>query len=72
MRCYCDRAYGGAGKQNTPYTYHLYLCEFYLDEIEDYSYEQFEKDFLEMEKTHTTEQIYKHFHGLHPVFNSED
>ena len=65
MRCFCDRSKGGAGKINTPYTYHLYFCEFYLDEIEGYSYEQFDKDYKEMEKTHTTVEIYNHFLGLH-------
>tara|TARA_Y100000590_G_C15308766_1_gene859288 strand:- start:292 stop:522 length:231 start_codon:yes stop_codon:yes gene_type:complete len=72
MGCYCDRRRGGAGKQNTPYTYHMYMCEFYLNEIEYYSYEQFDKDYKEMEKTHTSEEIYKHFLGLHPIFKVEN
>jgi len=72
MRCFCDRSKGGAGKENTPYTYHLYYCEFYLDEIEDYTYEQFDRDYKEMEKTNTTEEIYNHFDGMHPVFKMEN
>ena len=66
MRCFCDRSKGGIGKINTPYTLHLYYCEFYLDEIENYSYKQFDKDYKEMEKTKTSQEIYNHFHGLHP------
>ena len=41
MGCYCDRRKGGAGKQNTPYTWHLYYCEYMLVDLEEYSYEQF-------------------------------
>ena len=72
MRCFCDRSKGGAGKINTPYTYHLYFCEFYLDELEYYSYEQFVIDYTGMEKTKTTEEIYNHFLGLHPLRDMEN
>jgi len=50
MKCYCDISHGGDGKSNTPYTYHLYICEFYLDELEDYSYEEFKRDYEKMEE----------------------
>jgi hypothetical protein len=59
MRCYCDISYGGAGKINTPYSYHLYLCEFCLDEIEGYTYEQFDIEYKKMEnKTNEEIRIY--------------
>ena len=41
MGCYCDKRKGGAGKENTPYTWHLYFCEYMLVDLENYSYEQF-------------------------------
>ena len=46
MGCYCDRRKGGAGKQNTPYKWHLYFCEYMLVDLEGYSYEQFKIDKL--------------------------
>lgn len=62
MGCWCDRRNGGAGKMNTPYSYHLYLCEFYLNEIEGYSYEQFKVELKKMEdKKKTSEEIRIHF-----------
>ena len=62
MKCYCDRSHGGAGKMNTPYTYHLYLCEFYLDEIKDYSYEEFVIEYEKMEEQKKTQsEIYAYF-----------
>jgi len=62
MKCYCDLSHGGAGKINTPYTYHLYLCEFYLDEIEDYSYEEFVIEYEKMEEQKKTQsEIYAYF-----------
>tara|TARA_Y100000590_G_C15666530_1_gene994656 strand:- start:831 stop:1055 length:225 start_codon:yes stop_codon:yes gene_type:complete len=62
MGCWCDRRNGGAGKMNTPYSYHLYLCEFYLNEIEGYSYEQFKVELKKMEdEKKTNEEIRIYF-----------
>ena len=65
MKCYCDVSHGGAGKINTPYTYHLYICEFYLDECANYSYEEFKCDYEKMEsEKKSQDDIYKHFMGM--------
>ena len=48
MRCDCSIKNGGLGRQNTPYTYHLYTCIFYLDDFEKYSYEDFLKEYNEL------------------------
>ncbi len=65
MKCYCDVSHGGAGKINTPYTYHLYICEFYLDEV-NYSYEEFKRDYEKMESDKKSQYgIYKHFMSMH-------
>ncbi len=62
MGCWCDRRKGGAGKANTPYSYHLYYCEFYLNEIADYTYEQFKVDYKKMEEEKkSSEEIRMHF-----------
>ena len=34
---------------NTAYSYHLHFCEFYLSDIEGYTYEQFDVEFKKME-----------------------
>ena len=69
MGCYCDRRNGGAGKQNTPYTWHLYYCEYMLVDVEGYSYEQFEIDYKEQEeKGLSSLELYNHFMGLHPSY----
>ena len=69
MGCYCDRRKGGAGKQNTPYTWHLYYCEYMLVDIEGYSYELFEKDYKEQEdKGLSSLELYNHFMALHPSY----
>ena len=66
MKCYCDISHGGDGKSNTPYTYHLYICEFYLDELEDYSYEEFKRDYEKMEEEKkSADEIFDHFAGMH-------
>jgi hypothetical protein len=66
MKCYCDISHGGDGKSNTPYTYHLYICEFYLDELEDYSYEEFKRDYEKMEEEKKSAyEIFDHFEGMH-------
>ena len=65
MKCYCDFSHGGAGKINTPYTYHLYVCEFSLIDLPDYPYEKFKREYEKMEaEKKTTEEIYKYFLGM--------
>ena len=65
MRCYCCVKYGGAGRKNTPYTEHLYRCEFYLDDI-DYSYDTFIKEYEYLEKNnYNSEYIYNYFWKKH-------
>ena len=70
MGCYCDRRYGGAGKINTPYSWHLYLCVYMLVDLEeDYSYEQFKKEYKELEdKGLSSLQLYNHFINMHPSY----
>jgi len=61
MGCYCCVRHGGAGRINTHYTYHLYICEFYLDEIENYSYEEFVVEYNILENNKSSAEIYKYF-----------
>jgi len=69
MGCYCDRRKGGAGKSNTPYTWHLYVCEYMLIDVEGYSYEQFKVDYKEQEdKGLSSLELYNHFMDLHPSY----
>ena len=68
MGCYCDRRKGGAGKGNTPYTWHLYYCEYYLIDLEDYTYEQFKIDYkIQEDKGLNSLELYNHFMKLHDV-----
>ena len=70
MKCYCDKSHGGAGKAVTPYAYHLYLCEFYLDEIEGYSYEKFKRDYYQMKtQNRPGDEIYEYFMNMHTAKN---
>ena len=62
MGCYCDRRKGGAGKINTPYSYHLYICELYMDEF--YSYEEFLLEYNLIKHRSSTE-IYNYFWNKH-------
>ena len=73
MGCWCDKKKGGNGKMNTHYTYHLYLCELYLDDIDDYSYEQFGIDYkkLETEKK-TSLEIRTYFQKMLDNFLERD
>ena len=66
MGCYCDKRNGGAGKTNTPYLWHLYFCIYMLVDLEDYSYEQFKKDYKEIEKRLNSLELYNHFINMHP------
>jgi len=66
MGCWCDKRNGGAGKTNTSYYWHLYYCEYYLDDIENYSYEQFIVDYKKMEdEKKTSLDMYEHFINFH-------
>ena len=66
MGCYCDRRKGGAGKQNTPYTWHLYYCEYMLVDVEGYAYNKFKIDYKEQEdKGLTSLELHKYFMKLH-------
>jgi hypothetical protein len=65
MGFYCDRRKGGAGKQNTPYTWHLYYCEYMLVDVEGYAYNKFKIDYKEQEdKGLTSLELYKYFMKL--------
>ncbi len=53
---------GGARKENTPYTWHLYFCEYMLVDLENYSYEQFKKDYKKLEdKGLNSLELYNYF-----------
>ena len=52
---------------NTPYTWHLYFCEYMLIDLEGYSYEQFKKDYKELkDKKLNSLELYNHFINMHP------
>ena len=61
MGCYCYVRHGGAGRMNTPYTYHLYICEFYLDELENYTYEDFVNEYKKLENNTSITEINEYF-----------
>ena len=66
MTCYCCVKHGGAGRINTPYSWHLYDCEFYLSELDNYSYEEFKCDYEQMEKDKkNSTEIHEHFMALY-------
>ena len=73
MGCYCDRRKGGAGKQNTPYTWHLYYCEYMLVDIEGYTYDQFKISYEELrDKGLNSLELYNYFMNLFLVFETFD
>ena len=61
MGCDCCRKHGGAGRLNTPYTRHLYTCEFFLDELPNYSYEDFKSEYEYQKKRINSLQLHAYF-----------
>ena len=66
MTCWCCVQRGGAGRANTPYSWHLYDCEYYLSELSNYSYEEFKCDYEKMEtENKNCIELYEHFAKLY-------
>jgi hypothetical protein len=61
MGCDCCLKHGGAGRSRTPYTWHLYTCEFFLNELPNYSYEDFKLEYEYQKKHMNSLQLYNYF-----------
>lgn len=62
MTCWCCTRRGGAGRQNTSYYWHLYECEYYLSDLDNYSYEEFKQEYKKLQSENKTNtELYLHF-----------
>ena len=72
MECHCDDHSAKVDKDVTE-AYHMYRCVFYLNEVENYSYDMFQGDYYRMKAQNIPhEEIWNHFMSIHGRNNKKE
>jgi len=72
MECHCDDHSAKVDKDVTE-AYHMYRCVFYLNEVENYSYDMFQGDYYRLKaQNFPHEEIWNYFMSMHGRNNKKE